>query len=151
MITRKLYRSDGFRIPSYVPWCRWPIYTCIASACAEDVSLFQQRRYKPNFFNIIPLYTLSIWSRACPYFITFLLLWFNKKNVGIFIKFSIIAYQIHINIFRNVTGYQHKTIFSSVVDTLDFWMKFIKQRIIYYTFWFYRNKVGCTRADKLYH
>ena len=32
---------------------------------------------------------------------------------------------------KNVTDNQHKTIFFSVVDTLDICMKCIKQRIIY--------------------
>ena len=34
----------------------------------------------------------------------------NKTNVGILIKFTVIADQIH-DIFKNVTGNQHKTIF----------------------------------------
>ena len=50
-------------------------------------------------------------------------------NVGILIKFTIIADQIQM--FINVTGYQHKTIFFCCRHILRSWMKCIKQRIIY--------------------
>ena len=73
-------------------------------------------------------------------------------NVGILIKFTIIADQIQM--FINVTGYQHKTIFFCCRHILRSWMKCIKQRIIYIyisTFWFYRNQVGCIRADEFFH
>ena len=74
-------------------------------------------------------------------------------NVGILIKFTIIADQIQM--FINVTGYQHKTIFFCCRHILRSWMKCIKQRITYIlyisTFWFYRNQVGCIRADEFFH